>query len=102
MAAFPSKAVPVALYGVALSVMGFGFSHLRRAIIAQRNVTLKNISPYQKRMRWKNTASAMAYLAGAGFAFIDIRISYAIYIVIPASYFLPDPSLVESSGTAAE
>lgn len=102
MAEYPAKAIPVALYGAALSMMGFGFSHLRRAIIAQRQVSLKELSPYQKRMRWKNTASAIAYLAGGVFAFVNIWISYAIYIAIPASYFLPDPSLVESSGTASE
>jgi uncharacterized membrane protein len=99
MAAYPLEALPVALYGIVLSMMGFGFNYLRHAILAQRHTSLKGISAFQKRMRWKNTVSAIAYLSGAGLAFFNVWICFAIYIGIPAMYFLPDPSLVEHAGT---
>jgi uncharacterized membrane protein len=102
MASYPLEALPVALYGIVLCMMGFGFSHLRRSILAQRHISLKDISRFQKRMRWKNTGSAIAYVVAAGLAFVNVWISFAIYIAIPAMYFLPDPSLVEVPGTEPE
>ena len=83
----------LALYGVCLTMMGFGFAHLRDAILRQRHKSIKEVSKFQWHMQIKNFGSALAYLAAAGLAFVNVWISYAIYIAIPAIYFIPDTSL---------
>ena len=93
MAANPLQPLPVALYGVIGSLMGLGFTHLRHAILTQRYSSRDEVSDFQVRMQWKNILAAAGYLAAIGLAFVNVWISYAIYIAIPASYFLPDPSL---------
>ena len=94
MSTHPLQPVPVALYGFVLMMMGLGFTQLRHAILAQRHTSLKDVSAFQRRMQWKNIGSAVGYLIGGGLAFVNVWISYAIFIAIPAMYFLPDPSLV--------
>ena len=93
MAAYPNESVPVALYGACLMMMGVGFTYLRGAILRQRHKSKAEVSMFQWRMYWKNIFSSLAYFAGAALAFIDVRISYVIFIAIPLAYFLPDPSL---------
>lgn len=85
--------IPVAMYGLCLMMMGFGFTHLRGAILRQRHKSRDEVSTFQWRMQWKNIGSALAYLTAAALAFVSVWISYAIYIAIPIMYFLPDASL---------
>lgn len=44
-------------------------------------------------MQAKNLGTVLAYAAGATLAFVDVRISYAVFIAIPIMYFGPDSSL---------
>ena len=93
MSAHPYQPIPVALYGVCLTMMGFGFAYLRDAILRQRHSSIHEVSSFQWRMQLKNLGTASAYIVAAGLAFVNIWVSYAIYIAIPVMYFLPDPSL---------
>ena len=93
MAAYPYQPIPLALYGTCLTMMGFGFAHLRDAILRQRHKSIREVSTFQWRMQLKNFGSALAYAIGGAFAFVNVWISYAIFIAIPVMYFLPDPSL---------
>ena len=52
------------------------------------------MSEYHSRIQLKNLFSACLYLAAAGLAHVSIYISYFIYILIPALYFLPEKKLV--------
>ena len=93
MAAHPLDSVPVSVYGICLAVMSLAFAYLRGTILRQRHKTIQEVSAFQWRMQAKNIGSVLAYAAGAALAFIDIRISYAVFIAIPIMYFLPDSSL---------
>jgi len=93
LAANPGQPFPVAAYGVVMAMMGLGFTHLRQVILKQRYASCGDVSRFQNRMQLKNVLSSAGYAAGIGFAFINVWVSYAFFVAIPASYFLPDPSL---------
>ena len=42
---------------------------------------------------WKARISEIGYLSAIGLAFIDPRISIAIYVMIAASWLVPDPRI---------
>ena len=93
MAAHPYEPIPVAFYGACLMMMGLGFVHLRDAILRQRHKTIQEVSKFQWRMQLKNFGSALAYATGGVLAFVNIWVSYTIFVAIPLIYFMPDPSL---------
>ena len=55
------------------------------------------MSEYHARMQTKNLFSAFFYLAAAALAHVSIYISYFIYVLIPALYFLPEKKLATDS-----
>ena len=93
MADFPFQAVPVALYGACLTMCGVGFAHLRDSILRQRHRTRHEVSAFQWQLLRKNIISALAYAVGGALAFVDVRLSFVIFIGIPLTYFIPDPTL---------
>jgi len=95
MASQPWQALPVAMYGVVMMLMGFGFAILRFTILRQRHASVKDATRVQLKMQWKDLISSIGFMAAIGFAFVDQRISYAIYVAIPVTYFLPDLSFAE-------
>jgi uncharacterized membrane protein len=86
--------IPVATYGAIMAFMSASFTHLRLAILKQRFANCDDVSKVHHRMQLKNTFSSFGYFAAIGFAFINVWISYALFLAIPASYFLPDRSFV--------
>jgi hypothetical protein len=42
---------------------------------------------------WKAKLSMAGYLSAVGLAFVDPRISIAIYVLIAASWLVPDPRI---------
>ena len=52
------------------------------------------MSEYHTRVQLKNLFSAFLYLSAAGLAHLSIYLSYSIYVLIPAIYFLPERKLV--------
>ena len=89
------QAVAVALYGLDLSLCGFAFYILRSELIRQAHGNL-DLSAYHKSIQRKNLSSAALYLSAAPLAYVSIYISFFIFVLIPAIYFLPEKKLVAS------
>ena len=101
IAAHPGQPLPVAVYGAVATPMGFGFAILRRAIACQYESHEPDLAGIHSRVQWKNYFSALLYVFAVGLAFVNVYISYAIYVFVPLSFFLPERGLerfVESRG----
>jgi uncharacterized membrane protein len=92
----PRAPFPVSLYGLDLTLCGIAFWLLRIEMVRQHSHD-PEMSEYHSRMQTKNLFSAFIYLAAAGSAHISIYISYAIYVLVPALYFLPEKKLAADS-----
>ncbi len=85
----------VALYGVVLSFCSLSFALLRMAI-AQHHRDNPDEFRYHRRMRSKNVYSLLLYMASVPLAFVDVRISFFIFVFVALSYFLPERKLAEA------
>jgi uncharacterized membrane protein len=92
----PRVPFPVSLYGLDLTLCGLAF-WLMRIEIARQHGHDPEMSEYHSRMQTKNLFSAFFYLAAAALAHFSIYISYFIYVLIPALYFLPEKKLAAES-----
>ena len=92
----PRAPFPVSLYGLSLSLCGAAF-WLLRVEIARQHSHDPEMSEYHSRIQLKNLFSTIFYLAAAGLSHVSIYISYFIYILIPALYFLPEKKLAADS-----
>jgi uncharacterized membrane protein len=84
----------VALYGAVLSLCSISFVLLRSAIISHHSDNL-DIVRYHHGVQWKNILSLLLYMASAPLAFVDVRISFFIFVFVALSYFLPERKLAE-------
>ncbi|HTR27510.1 MAG TPA: TMEM175 family protein [Terriglobales bacterium] len=85
----------VAPYGMVMFMCGTGFSILRSAISAHHRDDPEMVL-YQQRTQLKNIFSVALYGASVPLAFVDVRISFSIYVFVALSYFLPERKLAES------
>lgn len=92
----PRASFPVSLYGLDLCLCGAAF-WLVRIEIAHQHRHDPEMSEYHSRAQLKNLFSAILYLSAAALAHVSVHISYAIYILIPAVYFLPEKKLAADS-----
>jgi uncharacterized membrane protein len=84
--------MPVALYGLDLSMCGVAFYVLRSELVRQsRHDT--SLAEYHERVQRKNLFSAGLYFSAALLAYVSIYISFFIFVLIPATYFLPERRL---------
>jgi len=90
----------VALYGAILFLCGTAFSILRSAITAHHRKN-EDMLQYQYRTQIKNLFSIALYAASIPLAFIDVRISFFIFVFVALSYFLPERKLAETSDTGS-
>jgi len=84
----------VALYGLVLTLCAASFLLLRSAII-QHHLENQEMVRYHRRIQSKNFFSLLLYLVSAPLAFVDVRISFAIFVLVALSYFLPERKLAE-------
>ncbi len=82
----------VALYGLDLSLCATGFYLLRAELIRQSGPD-RNMVDYHERVQRKNALSGGLYLLSVPLAYISIYISFFIFALIPATYFLPEKKL---------
>ena len=85
------SAFPTAAYGVVLVGAGLSYQLLEAAIIhlhGQDGALAKAVGS-----DFKAKLSAIGYLSAAGLAFVNPWISIAIYVVISASWLVPDPRI---------
>ena len=92
----PRAPMPVSLYGLVLALCGAAFSILR-VELARQQAHDPEMREYHSRVQRKNLFSTLLYLAAAGLAHESIYISYFIFVLIPAMYFLPERRLAEES-----
>jgi uncharacterized membrane protein len=92
----PRAPFPVALYGLSLAMCGFAFWILRIEIARQHRHD-PEMSEYHSRVQLKNLFSGFLYLSAAALAHVLVYISYFIYVLIPAIYFLPEKKLAADS-----
>jgi len=77
-----------------LSLCSVSFAVLRSAII-QHHRDNPDIVRYHRRVQSKNLYSMFLYIASVPLAFVDIRISFFIFVFVALSYFLPERKLAE-------
>jgi uncharacterized membrane protein len=85
----------IALYGAVLSLCSISFVLLRSAIISHHSEDSDAVR-YHRRVQWKNSLSLLLYMASAPLAFIDVRISFFIFVFVALSYFLPESNLAKA------
>lgn len=82
----------VALYGLNLSLCAVAFCVLRSELVRQsRHDT--NLTEYHLGVQRKNFLSAGLYFSSAPLAYVSIYVSFFIFVLIPAMYFLPEKKL---------
>jgi uncharacterized membrane protein len=80
--------IPTAIYGAVLLMAGIGYLALQRAIISHEgpdSVLLAAVGS-----DWKGKLSAFGYVMAIAMAFVDTRISHAIYAAIALMWVIPD------------
>jgi uncharacterized membrane protein len=90
----PRVPFPVSLYGFDLAMCGFAFWLLRVELVRQHRHDME-MSEYHSRVQLKNLFSGFLYLSAGALAHVSIYISYFVYVLIPAIYFLPERKLAE-------
>jgi uncharacterized membrane protein len=93
----PRVPFPVSLYGFDLAMCGFAFWLLRLELVRQHRHD-PELSEYHSRVQMKNLLSAFMYLSAGALAYFSIYISYFVYVLIPAIYFLPEKKLAAETG----
>lgn len=86
----------VAIYALDLGLCGSSFYLLRTELVRQDRRD-PDLIAYHESMQRKNLFSAVLYLSAAPFAYVSIYISFFIFALIPAMYFLPEKKLAASS-----
>ena len=84
----------VGLYGAVLFLCSLAFTFLRSAILCHLRDNPELVA-YHRRVQRKNVISAGLYAAAIPLGFVDVRISYFIFVVVALSYFLPEGKLAE-------
>src|SRR4029077_14255859 len=82
----------VALYGLDLAMCGLSFYVLRSELVWQSRHDTE-LMEYHASVQRKNLLSAGLYFSAAPLAYISIYISFFIFVLIPAMYFLPEKKL---------
>ena len=85
------SALPTAAYGVVLVGAGLSYQLLEAAIIRLHGRDGSLARAVGGDLKAK--LSAVGYLAGIGLAFVDPRISLAIYVLIAIAWLVPDPRI---------
>jgi uncharacterized membrane protein len=82
----------VALYGIDLFFCATGFYFLRTELIRQSGQDSTMVE-YHRSIQRKNALSGALYLLAAPLAYVSIYASFFIFVLIPATYFLPEKKL---------
>jgi uncharacterized membrane protein len=83
----PRSPLTVAIYGANLALAGFGFFLLRGAVA--RRAEAGSQAAHRRQQR-KNLMTAGLYASAVPLAYVSVWISFGIYLLIPAVYFMPE------------
>ena len=82
----------VACYGAVLTLTSCAFVMLQM-VLARHNSDDDARRMQFRRLLRKSTLAATLYAIATGAAFVSVYVSFAIFILIPVSYFLPERKL---------
>ena len=86
----------VALYGLDLVLCSSAF-YLLRIILLEQDRNDPSLADYHAAIQRKNAFSAGLYLLSVPLAYVSIYGSFLIFVLIPATYFLPEKKLASPS-----
>jgi uncharacterized membrane protein len=82
----------VALYGLDLFMCSTGFYFLRTELTRQSGHDTAMVE-YHESVQRKNALSGALYLISVPLAYVSVYASFFIFILVPATYFLPEKKL---------
>jgi uncharacterized membrane protein len=89
--------VAVAAYGAVLALSTGSFTFLQH-LIMQQHEHKGDLARHGRRVKLKSLVGVTLYTASVPLAFVSVYASFAIFILIPLAYFLPDRKLEELAG----
>ena len=84
----------VAVYGAVLALCGLAFTILRY-VVNQFHLHDAQVAGHNRRVLYKAFFTSMLYASTIPLAYLSVRISYGIFVLIPAAYFLPEGKLID-------
>jgi uncharacterized membrane protein len=87
----------VALYGLDLVLCSSAFYFLR-IILVEQDRDNSDMREYHISIQRKNAFSAGLYLVSVPLAYVSVYASFFIFILVPATYFLPEKKLAAAEG----
>jgi uncharacterized membrane protein len=99
MGEYTKAALPTAVYGFVLLSAGIGYLILEHEIVAAQGSHSKLRTVLGR--DFKGKASAVLYLLGIVFAFVNHWIAKGIYVFVALMWLIPDPR-IERSGLGAK
>lgn len=90
----------VSFYGGVLALAMGSFTLLRH-VIARHRRDDEERSEHHRRVQLTNLVLTALYAAAVPLAFVSVWIAFAIFIVMPVLYFLPDRMLNKPSSSVA-
>lgn len=84
----------VALYGLDLTFCALAFTILRSEL-ARQHSSDEEMASYHRQMQGKNLISLLLYLSSVPLAYVSVYLSFFVFALIPALYFLPENRLAE-------
>lgn len=86
-----TNAAPLAVcvYGTLLGTSALAFTFLR-VVITRQYKSDDDMLRHHKRIHFKNSFTTALYFLSAPLAFVSVRASFFIFILVPALYFLPE------------
>jgi uncharacterized membrane protein len=92
-----TKAAPlsVAVYGLLLAITSASFA-LLRFVVAKQHKADATLSRAHKQLHVKDVSVLLLYITSVPLAFVSIKASFFIFILIPSLYFLPDRRIEEA------
>jgi uncharacterized membrane protein len=92
----PRTPLAAALYGLDLALCASAF-YLLRTELARQHRHDPELAEYHQAMQRKNAFSGFLYLLAVPFAYVSIYVSFFIFVLIPALYFLPEKRLATTA-----
>jgi uncharacterized membrane protein len=84
----PLAPIPTAVYGVSLLMPAISYFLLQLAI--RRNQGRHSVLAHALGGDFKGKISPLFYLGGIGFAFVEPRVSVALYVLVAVMWLVPD------------
>ena len=86
--------VPLAafVYGVNLAMASLAFTFLVNGVARAQSSSTKRGS-HRRRIQQRNITTVVVYAAAASLAFVSVYLAYAVYVILPILYFVPEKQL---------